>query len=233
MPLVATVANGCGNGVQGAQVSWSITQGSATLNNTVSSSDSSGRVSTNLTFGATPGPVSVKVTLPTIGSVTFSVTNNVVIAGLTIVSGNNQCAAYNQAFQPLVVQVLDVNRNPVTGLPITFNVVTGVAGLNPSTASTNSSGLASTTPTAGSVAGAVSITATGGGFTATFSLTVTAPGPSITASSFVNAASFATGLAPCGLGTVSGTGVAAGVPAGSVLSGVSPFSPYPYTLGRI
>jgi uncharacterized protein (TIGR03437 family) len=160
--------------------------------------------------------------------VTFTLTNNVVIGSITLLSGGNQSVTTGQTFQPLVFQVLDVNRNPVPGLQVAFNVVSGSATLSTAAGTTNSSGQASTTPTAGSTAGNVSITATAGSFTSTATLTVTLPGPSVTASSFVNAASFAAGLVPCGLATVTGTGIAAGVT--SVISGVSPFLPLPYSL---
>jgi uncharacterized protein (TIGR03437 family) len=56
-------------------------------------------------------------------------------------------------------------------------------------------------------------------------------GPSITATSFVNAASSVAGLVPCGLGTVTGPGLASGIQ--GVVSGLSAFGPLPYTLANL
>ncbi len=228
-PLVATVTDGCGGPVTGAQVSWKVTQGSATLSNTVGTSGSNGHVSTNLTFGPAPGPVQVTATLGTAGVVTFTLTNNVVISSMNIVSGNNQTTTINTAFPlPLTVQIKDSNNNNVSGATVTFAVTSGNGTVNPATATTDSQGRASTTATAAQSAGILVVTASYSTVSAPFSLTVIPQGPVVTAASFQNAASFQTGLVPCGLGIATGSGIAPGIT--GTISGASFFGPLPLVL---
>ncbi len=231
-PLIATVTDGCNNAISGAAVTWTITQGSATLSNTVNTSNASGQVKTSVTLGQTPGQITVRLSSTGLPSVNFTLTNTVVVAGIALQSGTGQTAVAGAAFaQPLVFQVKDNTGKPLSGISVTFAVATGSATLNPATATSDAQGLASTTVTAGSVPGAVSVTASAAGFTASANLTVQAPGPTITSASFFNAASFQPGLVPCGLGTVIGNGIAPTVT--GVIAGSSGFGPLPYTLGGL
>jgi uncharacterized protein (TIGR03437 family) len=231
-PLVATVTDGCGGPVTGAQVTWQITQGSATLTNTVGASGSSGRVSTNLTFGPAAGPVQVTATLGTAGVVTFTLTNNVVISSMNIVSGNNQTTTVNTAFPlPLTVQIKDAANNNVSGATVSFAVTSGNATVNPTTAVTDSQGRASTTATASQSSGLIVVTASYASVSTPFSLTAVPQGPVVTAANFQNAASFQTGLVPCGLGTATGPGLAPGIT--GTVSGASFFGPLPYVLNGL
>jgi len=211
-PLVVNVTNGCGGPVTGAQVSWKVTQGSATLANSSGTSGSSGHVSNVLTFGPAPGPVQVTATLGTSAIVTFTLTNNVVASTMTIVSGNNQTATINSAFAlPLTVQIKDVNNNPVTGATVVFAVTSGNGTVNPTTAQTDSQGRASATATAAQSSGLLVVTASYAALSSPFNLTVVPQGPIVTAANFQNAASFVTGLVPCGLGIATGSGIAPGI----------------------
>jgi uncharacterized protein (TIGR03437 family) len=108
-------------------------------------------------------------------------------------------------------------------------VTAGSASVNPAAMLTNAQGQASTTVTAGNSPGSITITAAYAGLTSTASLTVKAVGPAITATSFFNTASFQVGLAPCGLNTVVGSGIAPNV-SGTVLGNPLGFGPLPYTL---
>lgn len=233
LPLEATLTNTCGTAVTTGTVTWTVTKGSATLSNTTSSPNSLGQVTTTVTFGSTPGPVTIIATVNGGPSVTFNLTNNIVISAINAVSGGGQTAITGQTFaNPLIVSVVDNNKNPVSGISVSFAVTTGSATVNPTTANTGSNGQAQTTVTAGGTAGTVIVTASvSGGFSTTFTLTVTPPGPTITAASFVNAASGVAGLVPCGLGVVTGAGLAAGVQ--GVVSGVTAFGPLPYTLAGL
>lgn len=229
-PLIATITDGCGSPLANIPVRWTITQGSATLFNTNSTSNNNGQVSTNVTFGASAGAVVVTASLVNgTGTATFTLTNSIVLSGIAIVSGNNQSILAGQPFsQPLVVVVRDTNNNPVSGVGVAFAIASGSASLGSTSVTTNGTGQASTTVTAGAVAGPISITASITGANVTFSLTSTPVGPSITASSFVNAASFTTGLAPCGLGSVFGSGLAPTVT--GIVSNIAPYQPLSYTL---
>jgi uncharacterized protein (TIGR03437 family) len=231
-PLVATVTDGCGAAVTGAQVTWKVTQGSATLSSIVSTSGSSGQVSAKVTFGAAAGPVTVTVSLGTSAVATFSLTNQVVVSNMTIVSGNNQSANVSATFPtPLTVQIKDANNNPVAGATVGFAVTSGNASLNPTSAVTDSQGRASTTATASTNPGAIIVTASYASVNATFSLTAVPQGPQVTAASFQNAASFQPGLVPCGLATATGSGLAPGIT--GTVSGANFFGPLPYTLNGL
>lgn len=231
-PLIATVTDSCGNPVTGAQVTWAVTQGSATLSKIVSTSGSSGQVSAYVTFGAASGPVQVTATFGTSSVVTFALTSQPVVSNMTIVGGNSQTATVSTAFaQPLIVQIKDANNNAVANATVTFAVTSGNASINPTSAITNSQGQASTTATAGSNPGAITITATYASVNATFSLTAVALGPVVTAVNFQNAASFQTGLVPCGLATATGSGLAPGIT--GTISGASFLASLPTTLNGL
>lgn len=231
-PLVATVTDGCNNVVPGIGVTWTVTQGSATLSRTVNTSNSVGQVSTTVTLGQAPGTVTVSLTGSGLPKILFTLTDSVVVSGVSVQSGNNQTAVEGLAFaNPLTFLVKDNTGNPVAGILVTFSVASGSALVNPTSATSSAQGLVSTTVAAGSAAGPVVVTATAAGFTATANLTVQAPGPAITSASFYNAASFQPGLVPCGLATVIGNGIAPGVT--GALSGSSGFGPLPYFLGGL
>ena len=232
--LVATVTDNCGSPVSGAQVTWKVASGSATLANTISTSDSAGHVSTKVVLGQIPGAVTVTATIGTT-TVTFTATNNVVVKSLTLVSGGGQTAVQGAGFaQPLFFAVTDTNGNPVQGIQVNFSVSSGSAALGAASATTNTAGQASVSVTAGATPGAVTIQASYNTFTATASLTVQAPGPVLTSASFTNTASGKVGLAPCGIATVTGPGLATGV-SGTVLGNpLNPLGgPLPYTLSGL
>jgi uncharacterized protein (TIGR03437 family) len=236
-PLVATVSDNCGNSKPALAVTWAVTQGSATLTNTLSTSDGGGNVHTSVLMGQTPGPVQVTVSIGS-SSVVFSLTNQVSVAGIQLTSGGGQSVLPNQAFpQPLIFSVTDVNHNPVPGIVVTFAAATGSATVNPQTATTNSSGQVTTNVTAGPTPSNVTVIASYSTFTASANLTVKPTPPSITALSFVNAATVNSlnaqvGLVPCGLASVTGAGLAPSV-SGVISGNQLGLGPLPYTLGGL
>ncbi len=165
-PLIATVLDTTGNLLSGQQVVWSVTPAnSATLSNTTTTSDVNGRVQTNVSLASSAaGQVQVKVALqsnPNI-STTFTITANVQLTGLQILSGNNQTALINAPFtQPLVVQVNAANGQAAVGIPVSF-AVSGPATLSANTVSSDSNGRASVIVTASATTGAVTVVASSG-----------------------------------------------------------------------
>ncbi|HVO99451.1 MAG TPA: Ig-like domain-containing protein [Bryobacteraceae bacterium] len=230
-PLVAAVTDGCNNPIPGTAVTWTVKSGAAKLSNVVSTSVGGGRVSANVTFGAAPGTVVVTASLGTTAVATFTLTSQPVLSGMTIVSGNNQTTTINTAFSPLTVQVNDVNNNPISGVTVAFVVTSGNVAINPTTAVTNSQGQASTTATAAQTAGVSTVTASYSSASVVFNLTAVPLGPQVTAGNFQNAASFQSGLVPCGLATATGSGIAPGIT--GTISGASFFGPLPYTLNGL
>jgi uncharacterized protein (TIGR03437 family) len=170
------------------------------------------------------------VTVSTAGGITatFTLTNSVVVSGISLVSGGGQSIQEGLAFpQPLVFLVTDNHGNPLSGIAVTFTV-NGFASVSPASTTTNASGLAQTTATAAGAPGSAVVSATTAtGLSASATITTLQPGPSVTNTSFTNAASGAVGMAVCGLGTLKGAGIATSVE--GVVSGLG-FGPLPLQL---
>ena len=213
--LRARVTDAGGNRSANVPVSWSVVQGSGTLTGAATSTDSAGETQATVTLGSTPGPLVVRIssgsgTAP--ATENFNLSVNVSISSVVAISGGGQVAVLNQAFgSPLVVQVLDERNQPVNGAQVAFTVAGGSATIGTPNAVSNAQGFAQTTVTASGSTGPITIRATSGGRSAEFTLTARAPGPGITTASFRNAASGFSGLTPCGIAIVSGSGVAPGV----------------------
>jgi uncharacterized protein (TIGR03437 family) len=212
-PLIGTVADSSGNPLSGQSVVWTVSPaGAATLSSTTSTSNANGQVQNTVTLtGSASGTIQVKVALasnPNI-STTFTITANIVVSGLTILSGNSQSAVVSTAFAlPLVVQLATTNGTSSGNLPVSFTV-SGPAILSASSATTNGAGQAQVNVTAGPTTGAVTVTATAGGFSQTFSLTVIPQGPTLNSGSFYNGADFKPGsISPCSIATIMAPGLA-------------------------
>lgn len=226
LPLQIEIDDINGKPLSGVAVIWTVSPATAgVLNFTTGTTDLSGRSSNTLTAsGNTSGPVQVKVSLVADSSKSATFTVNVippvVISSFTAVSGNGQSAGVNTAFaQPLVVQ-LAVSAGSPAGVPVQFTA-NGPISLSTTSATTDASGRASVSVTAGGTVGSASVTASiVGAAPVTFSLTITPPPPTITAGNFVNGADLqANSLSPCGLGAIvapagalAATGVAAPFP---------------------
>ncbi len=197
--LVAQLADAYGNPLAGMPVSFAVTSGSATLSGAPKVTDANGKVEVVVILGKVPGPATVTMTYGA-GSAavvaTFTETVVVIPGGLNVVSGSNQNALTGAEFaQPLVVQALDNQKNPVPGVTVNFAVSSGSATLSAPSATTDNNGNASVMVTAGSSPGAIVVTASYATFSAAFNLASTPPGPSNI--SFLNGASFVqTGAAP-------------------------------------
>ena len=211
--LVATVGDSSGNPLASQPVVWTVSPaGAATLSNTSNTSDSNGRVTTNVTLASTAsGTIQVKVALannPNI-SATFTMTANIQVSGLQIVSGNSQSAVVNTNFPlPLVVQLSTSNGTSDANIGVSFSI-SGPATLSASSVTTNSVGQAQVSVAAGSTTGAVTVTARSGNFSQTFNLTVIPQGPTLLSNSFYNGADFQQGsLSPCSIATIKAAGLA-------------------------
>ena len=213
VPLTAIVSDPGGTPISGVPVVFeAVTPGTVTFTNVNNTSDAFGRVSATAILGSGSGAYNVRVRSAsgTAFSAQFTVTINVVVSGLMKVSGDTQNALINTGFaQPVVVQVNDASAKGLGGVPVTFTVTQGGATLGSATATTDASGRASSTVTAGAVAGPITVAASSGGFTQTFALTSRLPGAVITSSSFTNGASSQQGgLAPGAIVTITGPGIA-------------------------
>lgn len=222
--LVATVGDSSGNPLASQPVTWTVSPaGAATLSNTSTTSAANGQASTDVTLTSlASGTIQIKVALvsnPNI-SFTFTITANIQVSGLQIVSGNSQTAVVNTNFAlPLVVQ-LSTSDGSDANIGVSFSIG-GPATLSASSATTNSVGQAQVNVTAGSTTGAVTVTATAGSFSQTFSLTVIPKGPTLTSSSFYNGADFQQGsISPCSIATIEATGLAPSIQGAVAYDGV-------------
>ncbi len=230
------VLSSAGSGLAGQTVNWSVAPaGAATLASPSSTTDSNGNTTNTVTLASSASgtiTVTAKLANSSLAPVTFNVTAipNVVITGISAVSGSGQMAIVNAAFtNPLVVQV-SASNGTAANVPVQFSV-SGPATLSATTVNTNSSGVAQVNVTAGSTPGNVTVTASVAGVTtpASFSLTVIPPGPSLTVSGFLNGADLQQGsISPCSLATIVASGISPGIQ--NMLIG-SPIGPLPTSLG--
>ncbi|MDX2153383.1 MAG: Ig-like domain-containing protein [Bryobacteraceae bacterium] len=229
--LIARVTDAGGNLSVGANVAWQVlTPNGGTVSSATGVTNSAGQVNTTFTAGQINGPVRIRASSGT-GTYEFTVTVNLRISNLTVVSGNNQTAVTNSPFsQPLTVRVTDPQGNGVPGVPVTFSVTAGQVTLAPLTVSTDPQGNATTNATAGPTAGAATVRATVLTLTRDFNLTIIPPAPVFTAANIRNWLSGETTLAPGSLARLTGTNLIANLN-GAITS--LPTGPWPTTVNGV
>ena len=159
-PLVAEVKDRRGNPLEGAEVTFSVTAGDGSLSQGVVTTDSSGRASTTLTLGRTPGTNAVAVSAGDLEPEIFTAVGVAIPRTFEKVTGDDQEGVAGAALaHPFVVSVLDHNGLPHVGGAVTFAVASGGGTLSTATATTDSSGRASTTLTLGRNPGTNTVTA--------------------------------------------------------------------------
>lgn len=183
-PLVVQVSDAFGNAVSGATVRWTATAGSVSPASVTSGAD--GRAQAAYTFGAGEGHATVTAAVDGVagaaGLVQFDMTARAgAPATIAIVSGDGQSAAAGSTFAPFVVRVRDALGNPVAGVTVVWVLSQGDGSLQPVSGTTAADGIASSTFTAGRIAGAVRVVASigtgAGALSTTFSATARASGP--------------------------------------------------------
>ena len=100
-----------------------------------------------------------------------------VATSLVIVSGSGQAAGTNAALAaPLSVKVLDQDGNAMSGIAVSWTIMSGGGALSAALSATNAAGVAATTYTTGANAGTSKVNAVASGLSAvTFSITVSSP----------------------------------------------------------
>jgi len=210
-PLIVKVTDAGNNPIPNTPVSWTVPSGGFNLTafNTVTGALGTA-TATGFLSAAGGSTVTIQATAGS-ASATFSVLSSVPAATIVIVSGNNQSAQVNTPFpNPLVVQLADKNGHPASFATVGFTT-SGAATLSSNTVVAGADGQASVAVTsAGPVAGPLTVTASyGAGKSAikvNFSLTVEPLGP--VGPAILNSASLAPGIAPGGLVTFIGPGLA-------------------------
>lgn len=183
VPPTVTVFDALDNGVEGIDVTFTVTSGGGSVTGSTVASDSDG-ISTvgSWTLGATAGANTLIATAAGLtDTLTFSATGIAgAAASIALSSGDAQTDTVGATLViPYAVLVTDANANPVSGVNVTWAVTAG-GGSIPGVSSTNASGIATATHTFGNSPGAQTVTATATGLTGspvTFSSTATVGAP--------------------------------------------------------
>jgi adhesin/invasin len=169
-----TVQDANKNGVAGVTVTFDDGNKGGVLTPATVITDSAGKARTSYRLPNLPGKYFVNASSSGLKTLRFGETAVVgQPASVAIVSGDNQSTGAGTNFpQSLKVKVTDQVGNAISGAQVTFTAPSGSFTGNPAT--TDSSGNATVTYTAGTTAGFVTVTATAGSATAQFHETVTA-----------------------------------------------------------
>jgi adhesin/invasin len=151
--LSVRAVDGFGNGVAGAAVSFSATQGSIAAVGSVT--DSLGGMLARWTLGQAAGLENALASLAGTAPVAFIATARAgTPTSVAVETGGNQTQAVRQTLPlPLVARITDSFGNPVGGIPVTWNVAQGGGSLLATSATSDSSGRATALWTLGSTTG--------------------------------------------------------------------------------
>jgi hypothetical protein len=156
----ATVLDAFNNAITTATdpIDFTVTGVSGTFNPTPPLTPSNGTASSSFT-PVTYGTATVTAT--TTGLTSAQASLDVTFGSISKVSGDNQEGDPGTTLaQPLVIKVLDDSGQPAVGINVTFSVTDGNGSVQPITASTGSTGLASTNFTLGTAPRLQKVTAT-------------------------------------------------------------------------
>jgi Bacterial Ig domain/Bacterial Ig-like domain (group 1) len=181
-PLVVKVTDESGNPISGMSVTWTAV-GGGTVSEATTVTGADGQTSVTRTLGPTAGQQTTQASAEGLAGspVTFTHTATAgTAAGVNKISGDNQSALAGTALpEPLVVQVLDAQQNPIANAAVTWIVTSGGGSVSAENSNTDAQGFASIQWTLGPAAGANSLNAVVSGVgTATFNATGTAGTPS-------------------------------------------------------
>lgn len=155
-PLVVRVTDNFGNPIPNVTIAWSVTGGGSVSEETTQTGIN-GETSVLRTLGSTAGQqTTVASAQGLVGSpVTFTQTATAGNAArVRVVSGNGQQAPPGtQLPEPLVVQVLDADNNPIPNLAVAWIIGEGGGSVSPETSPTDGEGRASSQWTLGPAPG--------------------------------------------------------------------------------
>ena len=147
--LSVQVVDSDDNGVSGVLVRFRITEGRGRLSRNSDRTDPDGYAEIGFT-PTTDGEVVVEAYATGLTSAFFTITTGEPPDAITLVSGNNQSGRPGARLaNPLVVEVIDENDDPVSGVSVSFSVTGGGGSVSPTSATTNNNGRAQTRLTLG------------------------------------------------------------------------------------
>ncbi|MYK16849.1 hypothetical protein F4055_01595, partial [Candidatus Poribacteria bacterium] len=147
--LSVQVVDSDDSGVSGVLVRFRVTEGRGRLSRNSDRTDPDGYAEVGFTPTA-DGEAVVEAYSTGLTSAFFTINTGEPPDAITIVSGNNQNGRPGARLaNPLVVEVIDENDDPVSGVTVSFSVTAGGGSVSPTSATTNSSGRAQTRLTLG------------------------------------------------------------------------------------
>ncbi|MBI1354290.1 MAG: hypothetical protein GC160_08085 [Acidobacteria bacterium] len=198
--LLVRTADVCGNPVPNTAVAWGVNPPEAAALEVVGQvSNGQGQASALVRPTARGGPFQVLVAAQSDSSIqaTFNLTVTNIPTFFRSVSGNAQTVAAGAVTaEPVVVEVLNEQSQPVAGVNVSFSVLEGGVTIESQTGATNAMGRSSAFIRAGSTLGPAKVRATALGLAVDFLVSVLGAQPVLTTDGFVNAASFRPGLSP-------------------------------------
>lgn len=173
-PMQVLLLDGNGVPMAGQTVSWLVLSGSATLNSTISITNGAGIASVGFSYGSFPSPVVIQASAFANGVSVTANAQGLPPGSIGTAGGDGQTGNPGDVLPlPLVVQLVDPAPD-LSGVPVTFTVLSGSATLSPAFVLTDALGQASTIVTLGLTPGPVVIQATApGGVVTQFNANVT------------------------------------------------------------
>ena len=173
-PMQVQLLDGDGQPMAGQAVSWGVVSGSAALDTPVSITDGAGNASVGFRYGNFPSPVVIRASAFANGVSVTANAQGLPPGSIGAAGGDGQTGDPGDVLPlPLVVQLVDPAPD-LSGVPVTFTVLSGSATVSPSLVLTDVTGQASTTVTLGLTPGPVVIQATApGGVVTQFNANVT------------------------------------------------------------
>ena len=148
-PFAVQVIDNKGHGVENVRVTFKVTEGSGYVSPYWIRTDKDGFAKTDFT-PKNPGPVKVEAIVDRLSPVTFTVQVGAPPHKVIAISGKDQNGVPgNSLGKPFVVEVQDVNAEPVVGSRVTFTVTAGGGRVSPAIATTDANGQARTYLTLG------------------------------------------------------------------------------------
>ncbi|MDE0012510.1 MAG: hypothetical protein OXU36_15270 [Candidatus Poribacteria bacterium] len=154
--LVVEVLDRNDRGVSFETISLRVVEGSGRFSPSRPRTSSNGRASFSFTprSPGSQGTIEIEASVGDLSPVIFTVNVGEPPDAIVMVSGNNQSGRPGERLaNPFVVEVVDENDDPVSGVTVSFRVTAGGGTLSATSATTNNGGRAQTTLTLGDEVG--------------------------------------------------------------------------------
>ena len=140
-------------GYNRALVVFSVTEGRGSLSRGSIRTDEDGEAAIRF-VPRSRGTLEVEASVTGLDPVIFTITTGDPPDAIILVSGDNQSGRPGATLaNPFIVEVIDENEDPVSGVGVTFAVTAGGGSVSPASATTNNNGRAQTTLTLGDARG--------------------------------------------------------------------------------